>query len=270
MSQFLDDLLASSERRMASFRTRAAEMVEMGGSGNPITAAAGGSMSTLTFGQQLTRASEQYKHYVGWPYVAINRVASRLAGMPIRMGRKTQAGVDALIADRQSRWLGPLGLAKAPLHVQQKAKLVRRKEGPSTDVEIIESHPLLTAIENPNVAMTQASLMHVTAASLELVGMCHWWLTGTAQQPEIWPLPSDWVTPVHSETELFVAWKVKPSGSVKEYVLPKEAIAYFPLPDPSNPVGTVSPTGTQSPAIAVDEQIQVSQFRTFKNGCFRA
>ena len=47
-----------------------------------------------------------------------------------------------------------------------------------------------------------------------------------------------------------------------------EDMAYFFLPDPSNPAACKSPLQTQSRAVSADEAIQDAQYRAFKNGIF--
>lgn len=216
----------------------------------------------LAYGQTLMRHAEQYTHFTGWTYVVISRIATRLAGQKVKMGRKTESpSVTSWNWDRTpGKRLSILDKMRAPNYVKNL----------DMDMEMIEDHPLLKAIQRPNNVMTNWSLIYITIASMELTGKAYWWFIEEDDGSlSIWPLPSDWVTPVHSDNHLFERYRIHPGGQsgVSEIVDGKD-IAYFCLPDPSNPVGAVSPLQSQAPAIAIDEEIQSSQYRFFKNGIF--
>jgi len=217
----------------------------------------------LAYGQTLMRHAEQYTHFNGWTYVVVSRIATRLAGQKVKMGRKVEEApsIASWNWDRTpQRRLSLVDKMRAPYYVKNL----------DADMELIENHLLLKAIQKPNSVMTSWALIYITVASMELTGKCYWWFIeeddGTLS---IWPLPADWVTPVHSDNQLFERYRIRPRGQfgVSEIVDGKD-IAYFYLPDPSNPVGAVSPLQSQAPAVAIDEEIQSSQYRYFKNGIF--
>lgn len=217
----------------------------------------------LAYGQTLMRHAEQYTHFNGWVYVVVSRIATRLAGQKVKMGRKIEE------APSIASWNWDR-MPKRRLSVVDKMRAPHYVKNLDTDMELIENHPLLKAIQKPNNVMTSWALIYITVASMELTGKCYWWFIeeddGTLS---IWPLPSDWVTPVHSDNQLFERYRIRPRGQfgVSEIVDGKD-IAYFYLPDPSSPVGAQSPLQSQAPAVAIDEEIQSSQYRYFKNGIF--
>ena len=63
-------------------------------------------------------------------------------------------------------------------------------------------------------------------------------------------------------------WRMTPDRAGYSYILDAESVAYFHLPDPGDPFGTVSPLQSQAAAIDADDQLQLSQARAFQNGIF--
>lgn len=258
MSSFLQRTIDESSRRVQGYRDAVAGAMQTGNA-NPLIASIGGLHGSLDHGSQIAEHSEQYKHYVGWPYVAISRVATRIAGQAVHLGRRR-------VADANDRGLTASKLAR----MQAVGKVPSHVKAPQDGkIELVESHELLDAIGRPNPFMVAWSLFHQTVASVLMAGKSYWWFVEGNDSLQIYPLPANWVTPVHSKTELFTKFKIQPHGwSASPIDVSPEQIAFFSLPDPSDPFGTVSPLQSQSPAVATDEQIQVAQHRSFKNGLF--
>ena len=217
-------------------------------------------------GGEARGAREQYSHFKGWAYVAIKAIAQRVASQPLCL-TDLGAGTGGIYGNES-------GLQDALDDARRRRALNAPKwtksYGDMSSGEIVEQHALLDAILRPNEMMTQWALMYCTVASLELTGCAYWWFDDTGSQLKIWPLPTHWVTPIHDEEMgLYYAYKVTPKGANEdEFVVEGKNMAYFPLPDPSNPMGFVSPLQTQSMAVSTDEAIQEAQFRAFKNGIF--
>ena len=182
----------------------------------------------------LSRAQEQYRHNVGWAYVATRAIAWRIAGQDVCVGRIGRRGKNSVKA---------LGDTVTPL----------------------DTHPLLDAIANPNPIMTRWPLMVSTVSSLDLTGRSYWWMPDGNDRPEIWPLPSDWVM---AADPMRGSYFVTPPGTGQKFQVPADQMAAFVLPDPSDPFGSKSPLQSQAPAVAADEAIQVAQARGFSNGLF--
>ena len=193
-------------------------------------------------------------------YVAITRIATRIAGQRIKMGRKVEEPSPLSWA-----WDRPPG-RKLPDEDRWRAPTFVKTL--DTDIEQIESHPLLEALADPNPIMVPWTLLFHTIASLLITGKTYWWFIEGDDGLQIWPVPSDWVTPVHTDDELFVAYRVRPLGGVgtEGQLVDADEMAYFYLPDPGAPIGAVSPLQSQAPAIAVEEQMQIAQYRSMKNG----
>lgn len=184
---------------------------------------------------------EQLAHFRNWQFVAIRAIATRVAGQKVFVGRTTPP------AESQPR--------------------TTKSADDGDGIQPIQSHAILTAINDPNPIMVRWSLMFSTVAALELTGRSYWWFRrGADERLQIWPLPPDWVTPIH-DRGLYANWKLRPRGSTKEYILNGDDLAYFYLPDPGNPIdGAVSPLQSQATAINCDEAIQSSQIQAFRNG----
>lgn len=181
----------------------------------------------------LSKAAEQYKHNCGWTYSCVKAIAQKLAEREVFVGRP--------------------------------ASKPRGKKG-IDDLEPLESHPILDLLADPCPLLTRWSLLYMTVANLELTGRAHWWLTQEKGKAELWPLPSSWCEP---KDPFRGSWIVKPKNSSGEgFEVPGDDMVYFALPDPSDPFGCLSPLQSQSTAVATDEEIQVAQFRAFKNGIF--
>lgn len=225
---------------------------------NPIVASAGPDGSFLSYSTRVSQHTEQYKHNRGWVYVGVRVIAHRLAGQKLMIGRRIS----------QNSLRRAAGMMPKVLEPWQKLRLPGYVKSISDDIEVLENHPFLDAMANPNEVMTAWSLMYHWASSIEITGKAYWWMPVIKGKLQIWPLPSDWVTPIHTQQQLFHHYDIVPPGASRSIPVPSEEIAYFPLPDPSNPLTSLSPVQTQDAAIAADEAIQTAQWRSYKNGYF--
>lgn len=194
----------------------------------------------------LAENAERYRYYKDWVYVCVKAIAQRVAGQPIRVARAKTAGRRGLKAFREK-----LG-SKAFLD----------------DLQPLDSHLFLDAVHKPNAVQVGSSLLFTTAASLKLTGESHWWISDNDDgSSEIWPLPSHWIRPADAMRS---AWIIRPWYSATEFTVPADRVAYFNEPDPSNPFWAVSPLASQAHAVNTDEQIQLAQDQSFRNGIFPA
>lgn len=209
----------------------------------PGAALTGGGLGGVSLqSSKLTKAAEQYKHFRGWSYVAISRIASKIAGQDLFVGKvlaKSRPG-SKLVLPNFAKSLG-------------------------TRFEPLPSHKLIATIDAPNPLMVRWSLMFSTVASLLLTGRAFWWLADTADGLQIWPIPSSWIEPTDN---LRGSWKLRPPGQVEPIEVDGQSIVPFLLPDPSDPFGSVSPLQSQALAVSTDESIQRCQFDSFARGVF--
>jgi len=211
--------------------------------------------TTATYGgigERLRTASErQVQHFDGWNHAAIRPIAQRIAGQPIRVARLRARGKK----EPEQR-----GIHKSYLPDNLKEF--------SNDLEPVRDHKFLSIMNKPNDIMVRWVLVYVTICSLELTGRAYWLMKDEkGGNGQIWPLPTPWVTPKHNGRP-FSGWTVNPYNSGKEYDYKAESIRQFFYPDPSDPLGCISPTQKQARAIAADQAIQTCQERSFRNGIF--
>ncbi|HQU46560.1 MAG TPA: phage portal protein, partial [Pirellulales bacterium] len=199
---------------------------------NPAAMLAPSTFATTYHAGETAVHQEQLLHYRDWAFVCINAIAKRLAGQPI--------------------------------YVSIKRKL-RGGKSFQDDLLPLDQHPFLDAIHAPNKLMTKFPLIFSTVASLLLTGKSHWWFPDVAGEAEreIWPMPSSWIRP---ETDLRDNYIIRPFNSGRETTVSADVVAYFGLPDPSNPFTAVSPLQSQANAVDADNALQVAQARSFHNG----
>lgn len=281
----LDAALTAANRRAAAFVQRALKAPSSGaraggpaagatiGPGQPSPAALagstglGGALGTIQRPQTALHAWEQYRHFTGWVYACIRPIAQRIAGQCVRVARVPLAGGAGFGRGRADA-----------MHRREALALKERLPGSlkdflTEDAEVLQQHPLLDAINDPNAIMVRWALLYITVASLELTGRAFWWIfprpAGERGLPagwEIWPVPTSWVQPVHTKEKLYSSWMLQPDSASEAIEVPGDQIAYIYYPDPSNPLGAIAPLQAAARAVVADESMQDAQRRTFSNG----
>ena len=210
----------------------------------------GGALARSNFLTSNIQSRNQYNRYTGWIYACCRIRAERIAGQPIRVGVR----VSKLENKRRKR----PGMATQ--------KYLFPKSWQADDIEIIDEHPLLDVMKNPNPYMTSHTLLAVTVISLDLTGRSYWWLTEDDGVRNIWYLPASWVTPKHTQTQLFAEYEVRPGDSTETFIVPGDEIMHIYEPDPSDPLKAFSKLQAAARPVQTDEQIQECQRKTFMNG----
>ncbi len=263
---------------------------KMEGYGSALSGVGAGTANVLSKQQGLTMAAEQYRHNIGWTHAIIRTIAQRVADQPVRVARPiARDEVRRLVGmiqkgsrtpswqkDYASQILGRV--RKMRLSRARQPRFVREwmGKGQGRELQVIEDHPILRAIERPNPLMVRWILLYVTLFHLELTGRCYWWFTREDQlhpgalssRIQIWPLPTSWVEPIHEADRLFAYWQITPPGGGSNIKIPGHQIAQLYYPEPSNPLGCLSPLQAQSRAVVVDEATLEAQRRGFSNGTF--
>lgn len=219
----------------------------------------GAGFSSLTRQVTLQQHQEQYRHNTGRVHAALRPILQTIAGQPFRVARVT----------RNSK---PKGGQKS-YEEQAREWYFKRtlptcfKDYSHEQLEVLDDHPLLRAVQKPNPLMTRWMLMGVTVASLELTGKAYWWTRFDKKAGwSIWPMPSHWVEAQHTTKKLYDHWLIRIEGTMDPIDAPAEEIMMIYYPDPSNPLSAISTLQAQARPVVADEAISESQRRGYANG----
>jgi len=240
---------------------KAAADMAVSSSPNPIYAAAADATGMATAVQEQLQHKEQYRHNTGWVNVAIKRIGTRVAGLGVRMGRRLTASQARLAKACGRRVMSKFEAKSVPMW--------HRSAGYG-QYEEIESHRWLDAIHRPNwLFCSSYSLIMATVANICLTGKGYWWTPRINGRLELWPMPSTWVSLINTDEGVPHHYDVQPISYGSDPIeVPLDEMVAILDHDPANPRETISPAQTQSPAIATDEQIQMTKLRHFTNGFF--
>ena len=140
----------------------------------------------------------------------------------------------------------------------------------SDDYEVVEDHPLLDLLKNPNEEQGDYDLYYWTITQLELTGNAFWWLPGfvLGTPTEIVPLSSARVS-VDEKTEEPVYEYINVNGGKRKFTA--DEIIHFKKPDPLHMRQGKSPVVAVADAIdnerlAVDYQLSVFNNRAMPGG----
>ncbi len=195
----------------------------------------------------------RYSQFRGWVYAAINALASEAAGQSFHMGR----------------------ILGAEANPEQRSRLTSTKsrKAHEEELEIIPSHELIDAIENPNPIQHRWQFVYSFVANLNLTG---WSYVIGGENPEsgrleFYSVPTTWVRPDHKEGP-FSRFKIvnpkNPQRGNDDDWLTREQVAFAHLPNPSDPLSALAPAASQAMAVSIDDNIQTSQNQFFDNGIF--
>lgn len=223
---------------------------------NPLPMAITGPHGFRPGGQNVALAKEQYEHHRGRVYSAIRVVTQRIANQPVFVAR-----VNPTPSIRSLKGLVDAG----DFDVKNLSKDINPNR-----LELIEDHPLCDLIDHPNDLMVRSVLWTNTVTNLLVTGRSLWVLSEDGDgNPQIIPIPTTWAKPVHQGGKKFVAWEVKPPSSPDDpMIVPRDRMAHFYFPDPSDPFKALSPLQMQARGILSDEAISEAQQIAFRNGIF--
>lgn len=247
----LENLNRSFENGAARIRAAAGTRVP---SVDPLMLSTGHTGFLTQQSSEFRRVEEYYEHHKGRVYAAIQIIARRIAGQGFHVGRVTSQN-----AGRRSL----KSLRKAGVLIEVPSCL--KRTDPSR-VEIIEWHPLMDAIQNPNSAMTRWTLLYTTVMSLLVTGRSVWLVAFDKKQSLITTVPTTWALPKH-KNGLFSSWDISPPSSAEPPLeWPGEYVVHFFFPDPANPLKPLSPVKAMAQQILADESISTAQRVGFRNG----
>lgn len=183
------------------------------------------------------------KHLTEWVYAAVRATSQRIAGQPIKVGRKASS---------------PSG-----------SKASTNSAASGAAVKELPAHPLSELLDCPNPYMTESTLLALIVSALEVSGQAFlWYDRQPGDEPaRLWFLPTGWVRedPDHDGPPLS-KFIVRAENSADEIHLDASELIRLSYPDPSNPFRSLSPLQACFRSVVCDEQIIDSQLATFANG----
>lgn len=160
-----------------------------------------------------------------WAYRGINAIASAAGRIPFKVVEKTAAG----------------------------------------NFEDVADHPFIALLENPNPFMTRQDIIELLMIFAESSGTGYWLLDDGSPNPrklgskmtlkevkEIWPMPSQDVSPIADEATLIGAFRYKPTSSGKHTDLSVAEVLRVQYPSPLSMLSGLSPLMPASGDIAAD------------------
>ncbi len=203
-----------------------------------------------------------YAAFSGWLYAAVNALAQEAAGQPVNLARLL--GVES--ANEEGKRSRPGGTKAFSLG---KMTSSMRRKAAEQEMEVVVDHPLLESLEHPNPFQGRWQFVYSFVANLNLTGWAYIVAGDGEKGTEFYSLPTTWIRPDHSDGPFSKFWIVNPKdGKTLKEPLTREQVAFAHLPDPSNPQCALAPATSQMAAIRIDDHIQTSQERFFRNGIF--
>lgn len=242
-----------------------------------------GRLGGPTYPDSLMGGLDAFVHNRGEFYAAIRPVAQRIAGQPIMLGRvitpkmkekgyKPRYGRRLLSVEEKARLPKYVRVkAKLPLceSVPERMKMMKTYAAESADIEIIDHHPILEALSDPNPRFIQHDLIECTVTALEVRGEGYWWLTRSTRRKgfDIWYVPPHWVQEEPQNATLDAGWLLGPPGMEAEPIkVKKDRMIYFYIPDAANPFQPYPTLRAAMDSVRCDESILSSQVAGFGNG----
>jgi phage portal protein BeeE len=135
----------------------------------------------------------------------------------------------------------------------------------SDKIEPLENHALLQLVAKPNSYMTSSALWQCVVFSLEATGRAYLWMPEDSDKPALHYLPPHWVEPNHQHG-LFASFKVRPPHAAEGFEVPGDEMCMISIPDPEDPLSSLSKLSANGIAVTIDEKIQASQYQAFDHG----
>lgn len=217
-----------------------------------MTRGGGGFFDSDSEYESANEQQERYDHYRGRFYSAARIPVQRMASQPFYVGRRMMR-----------RTARPSLETKVP-PTQVPAWIAN----PDT-VELLDVHPLVEVMSDPNPYMTAFNMWEMFGASIFATG--RGFLVAMYREGgrpfDIFPVPATWMTPVDDQKSFRKQWAIAPPGSMKKPIIVDDSqVAQMYFADPSNPARALSPMVACGRAVLVSDAIDSTQYAEFKNG----
>lgn len=153
-----------------------------------------------------------------WMYICMERNATAVTQQTARMYRRGDSP-----GPRSVKSLAP----------KQARYLKKTHAGELTgDTVEAEDHPFMRVLERPNPILDKSGLYLLTITYLQGTGQAYWHkhFNPAGELTELWPLPSQYVTPIYGEGTIIDEYELRMGRAVKTF--PREDIAHFRIPSP--------------------------------------
>jgi len=194
---------------------------------------------------------EQVNTFKHWVYIAIDRIASKIATQIPNVSYLTTT--DKKISERQRR------KALTPLLSYQTLKNCE------------DNHPLVRLLRDPNEPDTSYDLFYETILFLGLTGNAYWWVPKNklGVPSAIWVVPSHWMWPIIGKNKFYEAWELRPTeGNYMRRTIPAEEIIHFRYKSPLSKIDGFSKLTAGNQWIDVQDSVNRSKHQAYKNGSF--
>lgn len=247
--------LATLEAGIESALAKARELAQVKAPANPMSMlGSDGMFVSDDRGYGGANERDQLEHYRGRYYSATRIIVHRFSSQGIYVARRGVTSQQRSVSSMVHKGYIPTG--GVPQWIANPDNL-----------EVLDSHPLISAIDNPNRLLTRFNMLEMVSASIMVTGRGFIVAFPSEQKGralDLYAVPATWMRPVNSSQQ---EWKIKPpSSNAKPIIVSASQVAYFYFSDPSNPAGVISPLSMVGRAVLTDESISAVQYNEFKNG----
>lgn len=209
---------------------------------------------------------EQVKAFKLWVYVAVDRIAKKVAEQFPNISIRRDARA---IEKHGGPWLS------IPDRRRILGMLVKNEE----DLEPAgDNHPLMQLFRFVNPVDTPFDLWYETVMYLSLTGEAYWYTprNGFGLPAEIWVLPSHWLRVIPSATKLIEGYVLESPGfaarlsmgSTRSRFLPAEDVIPIRCKSPLSKLEGYSPLKAGAAWIDTATSIALARWHSFENGAF--
>ena len=223
------------------------------------------------------QTQRQYQLYRGWVHSCIHAIGEAACSQPMRVAKKKKSKIrkppgkmtKKTWSDKQRQ-----DNVDFPNEIWEKTPAFIRTKRKRDELKLIDDHPILDGMKNPNNVQTQSTFIYTWIVNLLLTGEAYV-IEGDAKknettgemEPEFWVLPTAWIVPDHSKGAFAEFRIVDPNKPTADRTpISGDRLRFAHLPDPANPLKGLATAKAQANAVSIDAKIQTSQVAHFDNG----
>jgi HK97 family phage portal protein len=201
---------------------------------------------------------EQVRHLKHWIYVAINRIADKIAQQMPNVSM-----VKGHLSDTPR--------TSGVMTIGERRKALTPLQSHEHLEPVSNTHPLVNLLRDPNEPDTAYDLWYETILFLLLTGNAYWWLPPNGLNLPVanWVIPSHWMWPVVGKERIIEGYEVRPTeGNYLRKFIPAEDIIHFRRKNPISKIDGFSPLTAGAQWCDTQEMIDRSRWFSFRNGAF--